>query len=95
MDVRLDFVDANQPSTSRQIKNMTERFEPLITNKPMKKVSNLKEFFKSCLALINDKDVVTELTALIEETTDDLQPEKRFNHIGKRLKTGRELQMTA
>ena len=52
----------------------------------MKKVSNIKDFFKICLALINDKDVITELTALIEETPDDLRPEKRVNHIGKRLK---------
>ena len=32
---------------------------------------------------------------LIEETTEYLQPEKRFNHVGKRLKTGRELRMNA
>ena len=60
----------------------------------MKKVSKLKEFFKICLELINDKDVVTELTTLIEETPDDLWPEKRVNHIGKRLKTCRKLRMT-
>ena len=38
----------------------------------MKNVSKLKEFFKMCLTLINDKDVVVELTTLIEETPDDL-----------------------
>ena len=51
---------------------MPEGFEQLIRKKPMKKVSKLKEFFKICLALINDKDVVVELTTLIEETRDDL-----------------------
>ena len=35
-----------------------------------------------------------ELTTLIEETPDDLQPEKRVNHVEKRLKIGRELRMT-
>ena len=49
----------------------------------MKKVSKLKEFFKSCLALINDKYVITELTSLIEETTKDLRTEKIVNHIEK------------
>ena len=51
---------------------MLERFENLIRMPPMKKVSKLKEFFKSCLAIINDKDVVTELTTLIEETPEHL-----------------------
>ena len=52
---------------------MLERFEQLIRKPLMKKVSKLKEFFKSCLALINDKSVVTEMTSLIEETPEDPQ----------------------
>ena len=35
-----------------------------------------------------------ELTALIEETPEELRPEIRVNYVGKRLKIGRELQMT-
>ena len=62
---------------------MPERFEQLIKKSPMKKVSKLKEFFKSCLALINDKDDVTELTTLIEETPYDLQPEKNLTISGR------------
>ena len=57
----------------------------------MKNVSKSKEFLKICLALIHDKDVVTKLETLIEETPEDLRPEKRVNHIGKKLKTRREL----
>ena len=53
----------------------------------MKNVSKIKEFFKSCLALINDKDVVVQLTTMIGENPDNLQPKKRVNHIGKKLKT--------
>ena len=67
-----DFVDANHPSTSGQVRAIPERFKQLIRKPPMKKVSKLKEIFKSCLALINDKDVVAELTTLIEETPEDL-----------------------
>ena len=52
----------------------------------MKKVSKLKEFFKSCLALIQDRDVVAELTTLIKETPEDPQHEKKINHVRKRLK---------
>ena len=73
---------------------MPERFEHLLRKQPMKNVSKLRGFFKICLALINDKDVVTELTTLIEETTKDLRPEKRVNHIKRKTKTCRELRMT-
>ena len=48
---------------------MPEHFEQLMRKPSVKKVSKLKEFFKSCLALINDKDVVIELIALIEENS--------------------------
>ena len=67
---------------------MPKQFEQLIKKPPMKKVSKLKEFFKSCLSLINDKYVVVELTTLIEETLEDPRPKKRVNHIEKKLKTG-------
>ena len=46
------------------------------------------------VALIHDKDIVGEMTTLIEETIEDLQPEKIVNHIGRKLKMGRELRMT-
>ena len=70
---------------------MPEIFEQILMKQPMKKVSKLKYFFKICLVLIHDRDVVTELTNLIEETPKYLRPEKRVNHIGKRLKIGHEL----
>ena len=47
------------------IRGMPKIFEQLIKKLPMKKVSKLKEFFKICLALIHDKDVVAKLVALI------------------------------
>ena len=49
----------------------------------MKNVSKLKEFFKSCLALIHDKDVVAKLTTLIEDTTEDLRPKKESIKLGE------------
>ena len=69
--MRPNFFDTNQASTFGQVKVMLERFEQFLRNQPLKKVSKLKEFFKSCLALIHDKDAVTELTTLIEETVKD------------------------
>ena len=72
MEVRLEFIDTNQLSTSGRVKTMPKRFEELIRKTPMEKVSKLKEFFKIFLALINDKDVVVELTSIIEETPEDL-----------------------
>ena len=73
---------------------MPERFDQILRNQPMRKASKLKDFFKSCLELIHDKYVVAKLTTLIEETPEELQPERRVNHVGKRLKNGRELRMT-
>ena len=35
-----------------------------------------------------------KLAALIEEPQEDVRPERRVNHIRKRLKIGRELRMT-
>ena len=69
MEVQQDFVDTNQPPTFVQVRAMPEIFEQLIRRPPTKKVSKLKEFFKSCLALIHDKYDVIELEKLIEKTT--------------------------
>ena len=72
---------------------MPERFDQMFWKQPTGKVSKLKEFFKSCLALIQDKYVVEKLTALIEEPQEYVRQENMVNHIGKMLKTGRELRM--
>ena len=60
----------------------------------MRRVGKLKEFFKSCLALIHDRYVVTELTTLIEENPKDLRLEKRDIHVEKRLRTSHKMRMT-
>ena len=73
---------------------MPDRFDELFQHKPTGKVSKLKELFKSCLVIIQDKYVVAKLIALIEEPKEEVRPERRVNHIGKRLKTGREMRMT-
>ena len=65
LNVWPEFLDTNQASTYGQVNVIPERFEELLRKQPLKKVSNLKYFFKSCLALINDKDVVVELKTLI------------------------------
>ena len=70
------FVDPNQPSTSGQVRAMSKQFEQLLRRLPTKSVSQIKEFFKSFLALIHDKDVVTELKTLIEDNTKNLFPER-------------------
>ena len=74
---------------------MPKIFEQLIRRLPTKRVSKLKDFFKSCLALIHDKDVVTEFTSLIEYNTTDMHPERRVNQVRSKRKIGRELRMTA
>ena len=43
---------------------------------------------------MQDKDVVAELISIIEEPQEEVRLERRVNHVGKRLKTNRELRMT-
>ena len=50
-------------------------------------------FLLSCLALIQDKDAIAELHALIEEALVDPHPENKVNQVSKKFKTGRELRM--
>ena len=78
LDERQEFVDRNQLSTyvarppKGPILEMLERFDRLLSKQPTKNVSKLKEFFKNYLALIQDKDVVVELAALIGEPQEEL-----------------------
>ena len=53
---------------------MPQRFEQVFERKSAKKVSKLKYFFEICLALIEDKDVVAELSTLVEETQPSVRP---------------------
>ena len=70
-------------------------FEQIIKRPPTKKVSKLNEFFKICLALIHEKYVIAELTTLIEDNIADLRPERIFNQVKRKRKTGPELRMIA
>ena len=70
MDVCQEFIGAEQPSTSGQVKDMPERFQKIFEqqsiDKTTDKVSKLKPFLSSCLALIKDKEAIVELEALIK-----------------------------
>ena len=55
----------------------------------------IRSFLSICLALIHDKDTVAEMQALIEETPEESQPERRVNQVKKKFKTRCELRMTA
>ena len=98
-----NFIDKNKASKyttilildDGPILEMPQRFDQLFQIKLTEKVTKLKNFFKSCLALIKDKDVVEELSSLVEEPQPSVRPEKKVNHIGERPKTGRELRVNA
>ena len=42
LEMRLQFVDANQPSTSAQVNTIPKQFKQLIRNPPIKKVNKIK-----------------------------------------------------
>ena len=94
LNVRSEFVDPEQPSSSAEVREMLERFQQIFQNKVPHKVSKLKSFMSSCLVLIQDKDAITELQALIEETPEESHSERRVNQVKKKFKTRRELRMT-
>ena len=95
LDVRHEFVDPEEPSTSKEVREMPERFQQIFQKKTPQKVSKLKSFLSSCLVLIQDLDAITELQSLIEETPVDPQLEKKVNQVNKKFKTLHELRMTA
>ena len=43
--------------------------------------------------LMQDKDAIAELQAMIEEIYVESRPEKKVNQVWKKCKTGRELRM--
>ena len=100
MNARHEFVNENQVLNFIVVPNegpildIPQRFEQLFQKKLTTKASNLKEFFRRFLVLIKYKDVVAEPSSLIEGPQEDMQLEKRVNHIGKILKTGCEIRMT-
>ena len=53
------------PTLPIGVREMHEISDQLFRKKPTEKVSKLKEFFKSLLLLIHDKDVVAKLTSLV------------------------------
>ena len=61
-----------EPSTLEEVKEIPELFQRIFQKNVPQKVSKLKSFFSSCLTLIQDKDVIAELHAMIEETPIEL-----------------------
>ena len=73
---------------------MQEQFQQIFQKKNPQKVSKFKSFLSSCLLLIQDKDTIAELQALIEETPVEPQIGNKVNQVSKKFKTGCELRMT-
>ena len=86
MEVRPKFVDVAEPSTSEEVKEMPERFQHVFQKNVPQKVSNLKSFLSSCLMLIQDKDAITELQAMIEEIPIEPRPGTKVNQVRKKFK---------
>ena len=92
MDVHPYFIGTEQPSTLGQVKYMLERFQKIFeqqsVNKSTDEVSKLKPLLSSCLVLIQDKDALAELGALIEMLPKKDPPGKKVNSFKMKFKTG-------
>ena len=99
MDVRPYFVGTEQPSTSGQVKDMPKKFQKIFeqqtAKKSVDKVSKLKPFLSSCLALIQDKDALAKLEALIKMLPEENPLAKKVNSVKTKFKTGHGLRMSA
>ena len=79
MDVQREFADPEEQSTSEEVMEILERFKQIFQKRTLQKVSKLTTVLSICLVLIQDKDAIAELHAIIEETPIEPQPEKKFN----------------
>ena len=98
MDVHLEFIGTKQPSTSSQVKYMPKRFQKIFeqqnASKSMDKVSKLKPFLLTLLALIKDKDALKKLEALIETISEEYPPTKKVNSVKTKFKMRSKLKMS-
>ena len=90
-----DFISLDVPSTLIEVKDMPKRFQHLLQKKASTKVSKLRPLLSSCLMLIEDKDSIAELQAIIDEIPIVPHIEKKVNQVRRKCKTGRELRMNA
>ena len=65
MDVWHEFMDPEEPTTSKEVRDIPEWFQQIFQKKTPQKVSKLKLSLLSCLMLIQDKDAIAEWQALI------------------------------
>ena len=94
-DVQSDFISPDVPSTSIQVKDMPERFQHLLQKKSSTEVSKLRPLLSSCVMLIQDKDVIAKLQAIIDEIPVVPHIKKKVNQVWKKCNTGHELRMNA
>ena len=78
-DVQSDFISLDVLSTSREVKDMPKRFQHLLQKKASPEVSKLRTFVSICLMWIQDKYVIAELQAMINEIPVEPQIEKKVN----------------
>ena len=88
-------MDPVEPSTSKEVREIPERFQHIFQKNVPQKVSKLKSFLSIFLTLIQDKYAIVELQVMIEETPIELRPEKKVNQVRKKFKTGCKLRMIA
>ena len=92
-DVQLDFISPYIPLASVEFKDMPERFQHLLQKKDSPKVSKLRPLLSSCLMLIQDKDGIAKLQAIIDGIHVVL--EKMVKQVQRKCKTSHELRMNA
>ena len=74
---------------------MPEQFQHLFQKKASTEVSKLRPLLSSWLVLIQYKDAIAELQAIIDNIPIVTPIEKKVNQIWQKFKTSREMRMNA
>ena len=74
---------------------MPQRFQHLLQKKDSLEVSKLRPLLSICLMLIQDKDAIAELQAIIDKIPIVPHIEKKVNQVQQKCKISRELRMNA
>ena len=79
--MQLDFISPDIPSASVEVKDMPKRFQHLLQKKASTEVSKMRPFLSIYLMLIEDKDVIVKLQAMIDKIPVEPQIEKTVNQV--------------
>jgi hypothetical protein len=82
-----------KPEDEIPLYEMPPLFDHTNKDKPSEQVSNLRNFFGSCVKFLNDKNYLQVLQSLLEKCNFGEEGVKRLKHVCKKRRTNREFRL--